>query len=328
MPQNQKSPEQVQAQVAVYASTQIEHIHPGRQRALVHELGQAVTYSTAPDETTYPRTVALKEFTDTGTITIKPKGHPEPLLIKSEYVELMRRPERHRQVANLAEMITAYGDFSDDIAGISIFGIDLETAKSHPNFLGSGGSEMAFTFEHAYLDNSSKKFVVRCEQNPESINAHSKVNQRATALALGIGINGLEQGTAVSFDLPVVISEFVPGKAMSGLSDRERAEIPRDHWQKLAETIKQASFMGIAIDTNKDNFLYEPEMGFTIIDYRLGDPGDSEGELRRNSFYTFRLFEELGLDTELLTSMGYTPPPVLEKDNVDVSHLFRPIGHV
>ena len=132
---NQKPVELLQAQIGLYADNQVEHIHPGRTRTLLANIGEVSMHSDeAPDFVTYPRAIAQKGIVDGEFVTLKPKGSPEPLFANDEYVEFYKDASNREISRNLAGMIAGYQELAPTIEGLGIIGLNLEQAKQHPNF--------------------------------------------------------------------------------------------------------------------------------------------------------------------------------------------------
>ena len=134
-------------------------------------------------------------------------------------------------------------------------------------------------------------------QNPDAKHIRTAVNDRAICLALSKGIQGLEQGAAVSYDPPVVISELAPGNELYKMTHEERLQIPDEHWQQLEAAVLLGSERGISIDGNSDNFLYDPDTGFTIIDFRRKKHRKSDTENLEYNLKEIDSFKKKALDT-------------------------------
>ena len=263
-----KPPELLQAQVALYAEQQLEKETPGRERELLASLGDVALYPTQPPEyLTYPSPVRIQRVVDEEFKTLVAKGDDLPLFDRGEYTQFLKEPENREAGRVLAGMIGAYDEVAPTIADLGIVGLDLATARSHPNFLAHGGSNMVFQLE-VTLDGEPKQLVALFAQSPEDPHIRANVNSRASVLARAKGIQGLEQGVAVSYDPPVLVAEMAPGKDMASLSHKERLAIPEEHWDKLTHTVSEAVEHGLSIDPNSDNFIYDPDSGFTVIDFR------------------------------------------------------------
>ncbi len=283
----QKPLEQVQAQVAVYASEQVHREDSTRQIDLLKNLGNISLPGVVPEYVEHPYPTVKKEYVGEDLVIVKNRGDPSVLFEKDGYLESIRKPGNRERTNALAEMIGAYPEFESTIKNLGIADLTLEEARLHPNFLSYGGSDVAFRFEHSEKpdeDGHSKTFVARYGQGgPERADRIEKANSKAISFAAAKGLPGLEQGIAISYDPPIVISEFADGKNLYGLSTDERRAIPAKHWQQLKDAIVGASGAGISIDANSDNFIYNPETGFTVLDYRLqSDKTTNEKNLADN----------------------------------------------
>lgn len=264
-----KPPELLQAQVALYAENQSEFDTPGRERALLARIGETALYSAgAPDEVTYPLSTNIRKFVDGEITTIAAKGEHRPMFDREEYADFLKDPKNRETSRHLGELIGAYEEVAPLIDDMGIVGLDLAQAREHPNFLAHGGHNMAFRFS-GVIDGQEKQMVALFAQNPDNPHIQSIVNSRAINLATAKGLDGFEQGVAVSYDPPVVVAEMALGKDMASMSHEERQKIPQEHWEKLMDNVMNATERGIAIDANTDNFIYDPDKGFTVIDFRL-----------------------------------------------------------
>lgn len=284
-----KPPELLQAQVALYAEQQLEREAPGRERELLASLADVALYPVEPPEhLTYPSPIRMQRVVDGEFQTIVAKGDELPLFDREEYTDFLRNPENHRVSRVLSEMINAYEEVGPTVERLGIIGLDLARAREHPNFLAHGGSNMVFQFDGT-VGGEKKALVALFAQNPKDPHIRSKVNERASALSRAKGIDGLEQGVAVSYDPTVLVAEMAPGKDMASMTHEERAAIPQEHWDKLSQTVREAIANGISIDTNSDNFLYDPGSGFTVIDFQ---PVRGEKSLGERMDYGQKAVEE------------------------------------
>ncbi|HKR81863.1 MAG TPA: hypothetical protein VJR27_02590 [Candidatus Saccharimonadales bacterium] len=99
------------------------------------------------------------------------------------------------------------------------------------------------------------------------------VNTYKEALERGEGVPGLEQIVGTIDDqgrdgAGAIICKEAPGKTFSRVSSEERRHIPKEHYDNLMETLEAMSQHDLVIDNDPDNLMYDPQAGFTVIDYQ------------------------------------------------------------
>lgn len=288
----QKPAELLQAQIGIYSNSlpDLEGTYR-KSELIIRSLGEAAAGLAAPDSATYLAKNTKKGFDDDDNhVTLQHIGDEIPLFDKKEYNASITNTGNRALAPNLAKLITGYTEYKDEITNSGMLGLTLDAAKQHPNFLSYGGSEIAFKFTHTEPNGSTKTMIARYGQMKDSEHSDTalsinlnKANGRAITFAAGAGIEGLEQGAAVSYDPPVVISEFAEGKNLYNLSADERAAIPAEHWDKLTAAVNKASAVGILLDVNSDNFIYNTDNGFTVLDYRISKSSKSKEELAESN---------------------------------------------
>lgn|GEM_PF-2217547 len=188
------------------------------------------------------------------------------------------------------EMQERYTNMVNDIDAQLATG---KNPKEIDNFVGQGG------LSYVYKDKERNVVVklprvyeeVEWEQDGEEhfADVPPSVNTINTALIeplkKGKGVDGLEQIVTVIDHEGVagkgaVVCEFAPGKTWNKLSPDEQLDIPDTHYDRLMDTLEEMGNRGLLIDNDPENFIYDPEKGFTIIDYQLQETRYSEGEVR------------------------------------------------
>ena len=258
-----KSTHILQAQVAMYSDLQQEGMFPGRQEALLDHLVTDNLFELPKTATTYPRTVAKREFVNDECVTLKARGDAEPLFVPNEYIAMLRQYDHRVNIETLSRFLQNYSVFEEQIENLQLSG-NPQAASKHPNFLANGGSMLAYRFQASLNSELGDDFVGLFHAGGKK----SVVLGRALALTLSDGIEGFEQGVALSLEKPIIISHFAQGVNLYNLSYEARTRIPDEHWKILEESIRRGSDRGITIDFNTDNFLYNQSTGFTTIDFR------------------------------------------------------------
>jgi hypothetical protein len=291
-----KSPELLTAQAALYAANQKEKETPGRERAILGSLADmALHQAVLPDTLTYPINTTIRRYIDGEFVAIANKGDAMTMFDKQEYVEFLANPANRELSRRLSDLVAGYDKVAPIIDELGMIGLDLATAREHPNFLANGGSMMAFQF-NGTVDGEDKQMVALFAQNPQS--SLHVVNSRAICLATAEGLDGFEKGVGVSYNPPVVVAEMALGKDMASMSHQERLAIPQEHWDALMENVMAASERGIEVDTNSDNFIYSPQSGFTVIDFRLGNGSRTGAEAKEYEAKAITEFRDKMLASE------------------------------
>ncbi len=168
------------------------------------------------------------------------------------YVEHLRSlsDEEREGIRVGAAILDRYKDFAGPVGEL------LKSADPHE--LGRGNYSIVYL-----LATDSGKYAVRVPQKANNRFVHGRISASIAARHLP----GLERVVAASYQDGVVVSEFVPGKHAMEMSPDEIDAIPSSHIDAFLETRLQAPNHGIVFDPHSQNVLYDPEGGFTDIDY-------------------------------------------------------------
>lgn len=107
----------------------------------------------------------------------------------------------------------------------------------------------------------------------------------AEPLLRGKGIPGTEQLICFIDDggeagKGAIICEVAPGSMFHDIPFDEQAKIPDHHFDQLVETIEAMAQRRLVLDTCITNLLYDPEKGFTVIDYQTAEYRERKGLLQ------------------------------------------------
>ncbi len=262
-----KPVEQLKAQVAGYAAYQNEAKYTRRSTLLLERLGDIATDGVGMLSDSYYTLPMTSSYIEGGQLKAREKGTETPLFIGEEYKSFLKDPKNREVVANIADMISAYPTFEAKIREMGIIGLNYNQAKDHKDCLGQGGVNSGFGFSME-KDGEMQDFVAIIPHNPDNIHSISKVNGRVVSLALTRGMDGFEQGVAVSYENLVVIAKRAEGVEFGDMLPEDRSRIPLGHWEELRSKVKEASLKGVILDGNPYNFFYHPSYGFTVIDFR------------------------------------------------------------
>lgn len=240
-----KSPEQIIAGVAAFAAEQVRHQH--ERAALLAQASLLAALPRAPEQVV--RAVAGNENPNVeGGGQTSPVTTEHVIATKAEYIDFLRRKKGDETIVARQAYLERFKAFAPVIEE------DLGEE------LGHGGSSRASTIEYA-----GKQYVVR---RPLYANAEEGIDNHVAAAVKVRGVPGVEQLVAVSYENGgMTVAERVPGQGIHNLDPDTIQSITNHQVEELVEAIVAISRVGVGIDTSKgDNFLYDPQKGFGIID--------------------------------------------------------------
>jgi len=103
--------------------------------------------------------------------------------------------------------------------------------------------------------------------------------QKAVPMAVGAGLPGLAQLAAYKPHAGVCLSQFVAGKTLQHIEPDDVPQITNSqvrHYGKLLAEMKRRK---LYVDPNVGNVLWDPEAGFTIVDYHRGEQTSEDTQL-------------------------------------------------
>jgi hypothetical protein len=126
------------------------------------------------------------------------------------------------------------------------------------------------------VDNLAVKVL---HENPQT---HYTFEDQVAHLQRGEGVDGLEQLITGNKHENVIITTLMPGKGISSIPALQLArQVKPEHVTRLEATLSQMRERELEFD-NVGNILFDPEHGFSIIDYRLithdGSPIDAQND--------------------------------------------------
>ena len=155
------------------------------------------------------------------------------------------------------EIIENYDTFREQLK-------ELHESTENSALIGAG------THSNVYkISKDGREYAVRDvrvgARRVEIMHSHIAAGARAKSL------RGLEQIVAASYEEGMIVSEFVPGSNLQELTVEQLAAIPDDHFDMLVSARLAAMEKGVVFDDHPPNTLYDPEQGFTDIDYHLAN---------------------------------------------------------
>jgi hypothetical protein len=131
-----------------------------------------------------------------------------------------------------------------------------------------------------YIDSGTEMDVVRIDSDnvmklPQptieevtGLTPTQAVAGRVDALVKGWGLPGLEQIVAYSDRVPLaIVVAYAPGTTMKRITAHQKNLIRDVDYVRLCNTLEAMHDRGLAIDAARGNLIYDPQSGFTVIDY-------------------------------------------------------------
>lgn len=106
-------------------------------------------------------------------------------------------------------------------------------------------------------------------RRPKTEEQSGEIITRASALALGMGMDRLEQPLAVSFPDKAIFSSVLPGKESEYLTEEEIRAILESDIKNVVPVFEQARRKGLGFDLGAGNIFYDPQYGYSFTDYGL-----------------------------------------------------------
>lgn len=237
-----KSPERLQAQTEVFGDKDVKDFS--------EEQAQILKYS-----------AELSEIKDLNNL---PPDLPAELATlinkhKDAYINFLRK-EKKLETSFIENNIKTYKEvFQSAIVELKAK-MALGDPKQLPEYLGSGSNGSAFS-----VTIEGKTYAAKFSRNLTQANFEIKPLIRAK------NIPHTSQLVSYSFEDNVVIMELLPGTDVTNFTPEEAPEYSNEHIVQLIETVLELDAKGLAIDPKPSNFMYDPEHGFSVLDYHLND---------------------------------------------------------
>tara|TARA_Y100000031_G_scaffold154518_1_gene202461 strand:- start:54 stop:1157 length:1104 start_codon:yes stop_codon:yes gene_type:complete len=184
---------------------------------------------------------------------------------KDTYVDFLRQ-ERKLETSFVEKNIETYNDKFHPMIAVLKKKMAEGNPKELAEYLGSGSNGSAFRIE---VD--GKIYAAKFSGNVTQANFEIKPLLRAK------GIEHTAQLESYSFEDGVVIMELLPGTDVSNFTPEEAPEYADEHIVQLIDTVRELDERGLVIDPKPSNFMYDPEQGFSVLDYHLKHDGERYG---------------------------------------------------
>jgi hypothetical protein len=220
-----------------------------------------------------------------------PPDLPEELITlihkhKDAYVNFLRQ-EKRLETSFIEENIKTYKEKFQSVVLELKLKMAQRNPKELPEYLGSGSNGSAFRIK---VD--GKTYAAKFSGNLTQANFEIKPLIRAK------DIPHTSQLVSYSFEDNVVIMELLPGTDVTNFTPEEAPEYSNEHIIQLIDTVQELDAKGLVIDPKPSNFMYDPEQGFSVLDYHLkhnisGRYGLPQEVLDLRNGLTARKFQQL-----------------------------------
>lgn len=135
--------------------------------------------------------------------------------------------------------------------------------KTIPGYLGRGSNGYAFGIE---VD--GQIYVVK-------FGRVGQMNFELKPLRKGRNIANLSQLVAYSFEDAATVMELLPGRNVTEFDSHTRPQYTDAELEGLVRTIDNMHKHSLVSDPKASNFMYDPEAGFSVLDYHINEHGHS-----------------------------------------------------
>jgi len=150
--------------------------------------------------------------------------------------------------------------------------VDWPKQSEIEGYLGAGLSKSAYAIDDEYVVKVQNPNFNLKEDSPFGERAREDyslgVKRDAEDLVRGLGVDGLEQLVTADPESGIIITKLAKGRPLPEISSATLLKsITSEHLKKLDATLAHMRTYLLEFD-NPHNVLFDPEEGFTIIDYR------------------------------------------------------------
>lgn len=150
--------------------------------------------------------------------------------------------ETRADIQYLIEKRAAFSDFEQGIAG----GLGA--------FLGRGGNGFVYMMQH--------------NGRPLAVKTGGVGYANVRSFRRAEGISHVPHLHAIDLEKSTLVMDCMPGRAIEDVDWRTRKRLSEYHLKQLIETVSELHDAGIAVDPKPNNFLYDAEAGFSVVDYQ------------------------------------------------------------
>lgn len=161
---------------------------------------------------------------------------------------------------------------------------DNDRDSTVPGFIGMGDEKITIG-----VDSLAVKVL---HEHPQT---HYTFDDQIAHLERGEGIDGLEQLVTGDRESDVIITTLMPGQSIASISAAKLSrQVTSEHVKRLEATLSAMRKHELDFD-NVGNVLFDPEEGFSIVDYRFithdGSPIDTQDDPSTTERYQKRQAE-------------------------------------
>ncbi len=291
--ENQKPQERLQAQAEVFADKGVKNFS--------EDQAQILKYS-----------AELSKIEDLNNL---PPDLPEELVgliqkHKDAYINFLRQ-ERKLETSFIEENIKTYKEKFQLVVAELKTKMAQGNFKELPEYLGSGSNGSAFRIE---VD--GKTYAAKFSRSTTQANFEIKPLLRAK------DIPNTSQLVSYSFEDGVVIMELLDGTDVTNFTPEQAPEYIDKNIIQLIDTVRELNAQGLSIDPKPSNFMYDPEKGFSVLDYHLKQSGSN-----------YRLPQQIislktALSARKFEKLDYKAPDYEEKSklqSIEQNKIFLPL---
>ncbi len=255
----EESPHLLQAQAAAYVAENISN-QWDMETSLAHValIGSGVSM---PDAVVRERAWLPSDEDDKGGVA------GEAIFTKDAFESWIQDDTNANGEAVTARirLLEAYRPFEDHFAALKQDIERYETPEDHPDFLGMGSYSMGFV-----LHTPDGDYAVRIPRPGRGPHEGARVaNEAVEIMDRARGVDGAEQMVAMSIKDGTTVSELITGRDGFQMKSDDIARIKPEHLDKLVATLEELHERGIRTDGKASNFMYDPDKGFTALDFAL-----------------------------------------------------------
>lgn len=218
---------------------------------------------------TISRTIYNKEKNGNGIQEISEElFHYEKVIATEEdYLQFLRQVKGSKflPIKQRETLISSYQKFKPFIDRVINEINESDEYWNHPLFLGAGLSSLTFTFQQ-----NEKGYVLRMP-HPTNEVKKTYVEDYLEGVLRASHITKIEKIVAINYEDNIIVSEKIPGYEINHLPIEKIDQISSEHLQSLVHTLTKSNDSGVLIDTKPNNFIYDEQRGFGIVDIHYTD---------------------------------------------------------
>lgn len=238
-----KSPERLQAQTEVFADSGLVEFSQQQRDILQNSLD-------------------LSDITDLHKLPPDIPDELRELIENNREAYIMFLKDRKYEIEKKEESIKLYKEKFQPVVADLKTRIGNGQIKKLPEYLGSGRNGSAFRI---FVD--GKYYAAKFSKSVIQSNFEIKPLIKAK------GVEHVAQFVCHSFQDGVVIMDLLPGTDVTNFTPENAPEYTDKDIGQLLDTVVSLDSAGLAIDPKPSNFMYDPNQGFSVLDYHIKTDG-------------------------------------------------------